>query len=151
VHRDIKLDNILLNCYGDIKIADFGVSKRITKGEILYQRYGTPVYVAPEILKDQGYEGPPVDIWSAGVVLYALLYENFPFSGNTVEDLEKNIQKGKYILPTDISSEARDLLSHMLDSNPITRITISQIYKHSWMQSIDESCIAYNNNSMFIQ
>jgi serine/threonine protein kinase len=120
------------------------------KGEVLYEHYGTPAYVAPEILKEHGYEGPPVDVWSAGVVLYALLYGNFPFSGNTVEDLEESIQKGEYILPTDISPEVRDLLSHMLDSNPSTRITIPQIYKHPWMQCIDESCTAHNNSSMLI-
>lgn len=96
--------------------------------------------MAPEILREEGYEGPPVDVWSAGVVLYALLYGNFPFNGNTVEELERAIVKGKYLLPTDISLEARDLLGRMLNSNPSLRITVPEIFAHPWMLSIDESC-----------
>ena len=66
VHRDIKLDNILLDISNKIKICDFGISKITKKNEILYEQCGTPAYIAPEILKDIGYEGFNVDYWSAG-------------------------------------------------------------------------------------
>lgn len=104
------------------------------------ERCGTPAYIAPEILSGQGYEGFPVDVWSAGIVLYAILYGNFPFNGETVEELELAIQKGCYTLPEDISLEARDLLARMLESNPSERITVPEIYSHPWLVSINESC-----------
>ena len=74
LHRDIKLDNILLTLEGDVKICDFGVSKIVRPGEKMTEQCGTPAYIAPEILLDRGYEGFAVDIWSAGVVLFAMLY-----------------------------------------------------------------------------
>ena len=69
VHRDIKLDNILIDLSNNIKICDFGVSKHIKKNEILYDQCGTPAYIAPEILRNNGYEGFTVDYWSAGGIL----------------------------------------------------------------------------------
>ena len=66
LHRDIKLDNVLLDDNGNVKIADFGVSKLVQIGKKMYEQCGTPAYIAPEILLDQGYEGFAVDIWSAG-------------------------------------------------------------------------------------
>jgi len=82
VHRDIKLDNILLDGQGNVKIGDFGVSRRVDQGELLFEQCGTPAYIAPEIVHELGYKGCPVDIWSAGVCLYAILYGNVPFKAN---------------------------------------------------------------------
>ena len=103
LHRDIKLDNILLNAAGHIKICDFGVSKIVKKGMIMTEQCGTPAYIAPEILRDKGYEGFAVDIWSAGVALYAMLYGTVPFKANDMKDLHKLIMKGKYTLKDDVS------------------------------------------------
>ena len=82
VHRDIKLDNILLDGQGNVKIGDFGVSRRVEQDELLFEQCGTPAYIAPEIVQEIGYKGLPVDIWSAGVCLYAILYGNVPFKAN---------------------------------------------------------------------
>lgn len=82
VHRDIKLDNILLDGQGNVKIGDFGVSRRVDQDELLFEQCGTPAYIAPEIVQEIGYKGFPVDIWSAGVCLYAILYGNVPFKAN---------------------------------------------------------------------
>lgn len=80
VHRDIKLENILLDGHGHIKIADFGVSRKIDHmNEILFEQCGTPIYIAPEIVREHGYQGAPVDVWSSGVCLWALLIGNVPF------------------------------------------------------------------------
>ena len=82
-HRDIKLDNILLDGHGNIKIGDFGVSRRIDgENELLFEQCGTPAYIAPEIVRDMGYKGFPVDIWSAGICLFAMLYGNVPIKAN---------------------------------------------------------------------
>eukprot|EP01022_Parablepharisma_sp_SALTPOND_P028334 TRINITY_DN70811_c2_g1_i1.p2 TRINITY_DN70811_c2_g1~~TRINITY_DN70811_c2_g1_i1.p2 ORF type:complete len:900 (+),score=54.88 TRINITY_DN70811_c2_g1_i1:3575-6274(+) len=139
VHRDIKLDNILLDEYGHVKIGDFGVSKRTMKGKKLYDRCGTPAYIAPEILKDAGYEGEKVDVWSAGVVLYAMIYGNFPFKATSVNELEKIIISGKYTLPEDVSEEVRDLLRQILQPDPSLRISIEEVFNHLWLQDVDPS------------
>ena len=90
LHRDIKLDNILLDDKGHIKIADFGVGKQIKTGTILYDQCGTPAYIAPEIIAEEGYDSSgSVDMWSAGVVLYAMLYGNVPFKGADMKELHK--------------------------------------------------------------
>ncbi len=142
VHRDIKLDNILLNESGNVKIGDFGVSKKVTRGKKLHDRCGTPAYIAPEILKDAGYDGDTVDVWSAGVVLYAMLYGNFPFKAASVEELESLIIEGEYTLPEDISMEARDLIGKILQPEPDERVGIAEIMDHPWMKHIDETCKA---------
>ena len=111
LHRDIKLDNILLDGKGNIKIGDFGVSRIITNiNDKMTEQWGTPAYIAPEILRDKGYYGFAWDLWSAGVVLYAMLYGTVPFKASNMNDLHKLIMKGKYTLKDDISDEARDLL-----------------------------------------
>lgn len=113
LHRDIKLDNILLDGKGVIKIGDFGVSRIITNiNDKMTEQCGTPAYIAPEILRDKGYYGFGCDIWSAGVVLYAMLYGTVPFKANNMNDLHKLIMKGKYTLKDDISEESRDLLKN---------------------------------------
>ena len=101
VHRDIKLDNILLDSRGMIKICDFGVSKQVkTTNEIMYEQCGTPAYIAPEILKDKGYSGFKVDVWSAGVCLYAMLVGTVPFKGSTMSELHYLILQGKLDMAT---------------------------------------------------
>jgi serine/threonine protein kinase len=139
LHRDIKLDNILLNGVGDIKICDFGVSKLIKLGEKITEQCGTPAYIAPEILKGAGYEGFESDIWSAGIVLYAILYGTVPFKAGNMHELHKLILTGKYTLKEDISEDARNLLKAMLEINPKKRITIQEIYNHQWLKNIDEN------------
>jgi len=91
VHRDIKLDNILLDGKGNVKIGDFGVSRRVDQDELLFEQCGTPAYIAPEIVQEIGYKGFPVDLWSAGVCLYAILYGNVPFKANQIGDLTNEL------------------------------------------------------------
>lgn len=106
LHRDIKLDNILLDGKGNVKIADFGVSKTVKRGEIMYEQSGTPAYIAPEIIKNEGYRGFKADLWSAGVVLFALLFGTVPFKANNMKDLHQQILQARYNMKEEISEEA---------------------------------------------
>lgn len=91
------------------------------------EQCGTPAYIAPEILRNKGYS-LNVDIWSAGVVLFAMLYGTVPFKAQSMEELHSLILKGKYLLKEDISEEARDMLRGLLEISPKKRLTIKQIY-----------------------
>ena len=134
LHRDIKLDNILLDGKGNVKIADFGVSKLVKPGDVMHEQSGTPAYIAPEILREQGYSGFKADIWSAGVVLYAMLQGTVPFKASNMKELHKMIIKGKYHFKEEVSEGAKQLMKAMLDTDPRTRISITKILKHPWMQ-----------------
>ena len=134
VHRDIKLDNILIDLQSNIKICDFGVSKLTKKNDVMHDQCGTPAYIAPEILKYCGYEGFAVDVWSAGVALYAMLSGTVPFKANNMKDLHKLILKGNYNKISEISDEASHLINSILEVDPKKRITTEQILVHPWMR-----------------
>ena len=92
LHRDIKLDNILLTSQGDVKICDFGVSKLVQGDNVkMMEQCGTPAYIAPEIFENKGYYGYQSDIWSAGVVLYAMLYGTVPYKASNLSELHKQV------------------------------------------------------------
>ena len=139
VHRDIKLDNILIDLTNTVKICDFGVSKKINKGDIMYDHCGTPAYIAPEIFKNHGYEGYACDIWSAGVTLYYMLGGVQPFCAESIKDLEKIILDGKYEKLEDVSDEANDLIEGMLQLDPKKRLTEDEILNHPWIVNINLS------------
>jgi serine/threonine protein kinase len=96
LHRDIKLDNILLTSTGHVKICDFGVSKLVTKrNEVMLEQCGTPAYIAPEVFENKGYVGYQSDMWSAGVVLYAMLYGVVPFKASNMQELQQQVVRCK--------------------------------------------------------
>jgi serine/threonine protein kinase len=138
IHRDVKLDNILLDCEKGVKICDFGVSKIIKKGQVIAEQCGTPAYLAPEIIIDKGYEGFFVDIWSLGVLLYAMLCGTVPFKAQNLEDLHKLILKGEFTFACDLSQEAQSLIKSMLKLEPKARITIPQTLAHAWLKETNE-------------
>ena len=143
VHRDIKLDNILLDHNGNVKICDFGVSKLVKPGEKMMEQWGTPAYIAPEILLDRGYKGFGVDVWSAGVVLYSMLYGTVPFKGNNMNELHKLIVKGNVTYKEDVSEEARNLLKGLLEWDPNLRLTTDQILKHEWLTNVKDGMVIF--------
>ena len=150
VHRDIKLENILLDLNNIIKICDFGVGKLIKPNTILKDQCGTPVYMAPEILKGNGYKGFPVDIWSAGVALYIMLSGTLPFNKDKEHDLEYAILNNNMKEIKDISEEGNDLLKNILEKDPNKRYTCNQILEHPWLNSNlndeENPDFDYNNN-----
>ena len=135
VHRDIKLENILLDLNNIVKICDFGVGKLIKPNTILKDQCGTPVYMAPEIIKGEGYHGFPVDIWSAGVALYIMLSGNLPFNKDKEHDLEYSILNSEIKEIKDVSPEANNLLKNILMKDPNKRFTENQILEHPWMNT----------------
>ena len=147
VHRDIKLENILLDLNNIVKICDFGVGKLTQKGQKLSDQCGTPVYMAPEIIKGDGYEGFPVDVWSSGVALYIMLSGNIPFNRDKTHDLQSAILNLPYKKIDDISDNANDLLKNILEKDPNKRFTPAQILEHPWMNEKsgnDDDCCDYN-------
>ena len=137
VHRDIKLDNILIDLTNTIKICDFGVSRYYTKDELMFEHCGTPAYISPEIFENKGYKGTGCDIWSAGVTLYYMLGGVQPFKANSIKELEKNIKKGDFKPLEEVSSEANNLIKGMLQVNPKKRLTVDEILNHPWLSKVD--------------
>lgn len=138
LHRDIKLDNVLLDNEKGIKLCDFGVSKIIKKHQFIKEQCGTPAYIAPEIIADEGYEGFFADLWSLGVVLYAMLCGTVPFKAPNMKELHVLIKKGDYKFPVEISEESKDLIRKLLVLNPEDRLSIPEILAHPWVKEDDE-------------
>ncbi|KAL0357037.1 UNVERIFIED_CONTAM: Serine/threonine-protein kinase PEPKR2 [Sesamum calycinum] len=140
VHRDIKPENILLTSSGQMKLADFGLAVRILDGQRLTGVVGSPAYVAPEVL--MGNYSEKVDIWSAGVLLHALLVGVLPFQGDSLETVFEAIKKEKLDFTggvwESVSQPARDLLSGMLTRNIATRFTANEVLKHPWISFYTE-------------
>ena len=136
IHRDLKPENLLLDDNNHIKISDFGLSTFYSKNNYLQTACGTPSYAPPEMLEGQEYNGEATDVWSCGIILYAMLCGNLPFSESQEDIIVKRIKSHDYSIPNFLSSEAKDLLNHILIINPKKRITIEQIKKHSWFNLV---------------
>lgn len=129
-HRDLKLENILLDQNSRVKIADFGFAALQPPGWKLARSCGTPHYAAPEVVAGGEYNGPPADIWSCGVILFALLNGHVPFDDDDPMMILEKVKIGKYIMPMSMSPEAQDLVHRILNVNPEERITMKEIWKH---------------------
>ncbi|XP_039386855.1 serine/threonine-protein kinase MARK1 isoform X4 [Mauremys mutica] len=133
VHRDLKAENLLLDADMNIKIADFGFSNEFTIGNKLDTFCGSPPYAAPELFQGKKYDGPEVDVWSLGVILYTLVSGSLPFDGQNLKELRERVLRGKYRIPFYMSTDCENLLKKLLVLNPIKRGSLEQIMKDRWM------------------
>ena len=132
VHRDLKPENLLLDHRKNIKIVDFGLSNTYKAGETLKTACGSPCYAAPEMIAGKRYLGSNVDIWSCGVILFAMVCGFLPFEDPNTNLLYKKILNADYQIPPFVSAECRDLITKILNTDPNTRIKIDEIRKHEW-------------------
>ncbi|CAI2361148.1 unnamed protein product [Moneuplotes crassus] len=138
-HRDIKLDNVLLDYKRNVKLIDFGFSINCKPTNKLKVFCGTPCYMAPEIISKKPYHGGPIDMWALGVILYTLLIGKFPFIGKSESDLYSKIKQGIFSIPDTISFTARKLLGKMLTLDPVKRPTANELYYDEWIRG-DTKC-----------
>ncbi|XP_073690288.1 MAP/microtubule affinity-regulating kinase 3a isoform X2 [Garra rufa] len=135
VHRDLKAENLLLDADMNIKIADFGFSNEFMVGNKLDTFCGSPPYAAPELFQGKKYDGPEVDVWSLGVILYTLVSGSLPFDGQNLKELRERVLRGKYRIPFYMSTDCENLLKRFLVLNPAKRGTLEQIMKERWINA----------------
>jgi serine/threonine protein kinase len=141
-HRDLKPENLLVDANGVLKISDFGLSnlqKTTDSGNVSKNLYlktvcGTPNYVAPEVLQEDGYDGFKADLWSCGVILYVMLVGKLPFSNKDMQQLFEQIKKAAYPPSPHIPEEANDLISKLLCVDPNKRYTVRDVTQHPWFR-----------------
>ncbi|KAL2871542.1 serine/threonine-protein kinase [Aspergillus lucknowensis] len=129
-HRDLKPENILLDGDHNVKLADFGMAALQPAGHWLNTSCGSPHYAAPEIIYGRKYRGDKADIWSCGIILYALLTGFLPFDGGDLHTTLQLVRKGDYMIPPNVSDEAADLIQRILQKKPDDRISMREMWKH---------------------
>jgi serine/threonine protein kinase len=137
-HRDLKPENILLNSEGQVKIADFGMAAlHQSPTHHLRTACGSPHYAAPELLKQRMYKGESADIWSMGVILFAMLAGRLPFDDPQIHVMLSKAKKGDYQMPSYLSTEAKDFIYRILQVEPHHRISMAQMWKHALIRKYD--------------
>ena len=136
------MENLLLDREQNLKIADFGLCNMMEDGASLKTSCGSPDYAAPEILEHLPYDGTKVDAWSAGVILYTMLYGQLPFDGDNRSKMFQKVIDGEWSFldhVVKISAEAKDLISRLLDPNPVTRLSMQAVLSHQWLAQPEDS------------
>lgn len=129
-HRDLKPENLLLDSHRNIKLADFGMAALQPAGKWLNTSCGSPHYAAPEVVNGLQYRGDKADIWSTGIILFAMLNGFLPFDGGSLGKTLHLVKKGDYYLPPTLSVEASDLIQRILQKRPDKRISMDEIWTH---------------------
>ncbi|GES63155.1 putative serine/threonine protein kinase [Aspergillus terreus] len=137
-HRDLKPENILLDGWHNVKLADFGMAALQPEGHWLNTSCGSPHYAAPEIIYGRKYRGDKADIWSCGIILYALLTGYLPFDGGDLANTLRLVKKGEYYMPRELSDEAADLIDRILQKRPEDRITMLEMWSHPLLKKYEK-------------
>ena len=138
-HRDLKPENLLLDQNRNIKVADFGMAALEPLGQMLQTSCGSPHYASPEIVAGKTYHGGPSDIWSCGIILFALLTGHLPFDDENIRTLLLKVKAGRFVMPTELSAEAKDLIWRMLEVDPLKRVKMEQIMQHPLLRKYKSS------------
>ncbi|KAI1979779.1 serine/threonine-protein kinase gin4 [Ophidiomyces ophidiicola] len=136
-HRDLKPENILLDSQRNIKVADFGMAALQPMGHWLNTSCGSPHYASPEIIYGHRYQGNKADIWSCGIILFAMLAGFLPFDGGDLGSTLKLVKKGEYILPPWFSREAVDMIQRILQKKPENRISMNEMWQHPLLKKYE--------------
>lgn len=145
-HRDLKPQNILIDKYYNLKITDFGLAKDEEENPLFKTICGSPMYMAPEIMKYKKYD-KKADLWSLGVIFYELLTGKTPFTASNHAELLENIENKKIYFPSHIkiSHSARDLLIGLLNKDSKKRITWRELFNHEWLSTNITNSILRSN------
>ncbi|XP_034941264.1 serine/threonine-protein kinase BRSK2 isoform X2 [Chelonus insularis] len=132
-HRDLKPENLLLDEKNNIKIADFGMASLQPAGSMLETSCGSPHYACPEVIRGEKYDGRKADVWSCGVILYALLVGALPFDDDNLRQLLEKVKRGVFHIPHFVPPDCQNLLRGMIEVNPDKRLTLAEINRHIWV------------------
>ncbi|XP_055378784.1 serine/threonine-protein kinase BRSK2 isoform X2 [Condylostylus longicornis] len=132
-HRDLKPENLLLDEKNNIKIADFGMASLQPAGSMLETSCGSPHYACPEVIRGEKYDGRRADVWSCGVILYALLVGALPFDDDNLRQLLEKVKRGVFHIPHFVPPDCQSLLRGMIEVNPDRRLTLAEINRHPWV------------------
>uniref|UniRef100_A0A8C1WYJ7 Si:dkey-16p21.7 n=1 Tax=Cyprinus carpio TaxID=7962 RepID=A0A8C1WYJ7_CYPCA len=133
-HRDLKPENLLLDEKNNIRIADFGMASLQVGDSLLETSCGSPHYACPEVIRGEKYDGRRADVWSCGVILFALLVGALPFDHDNLRQLLEKVKSGVFHMPHFIPPDCQALLRGMIEVNPEKRFTLEEIQKHPWYQ-----------------
>uniref|UniRef100_A0A8C7P7X5 Protein kinase domain-containing protein n=1 Tax=Oncorhynchus mykiss TaxID=8022 RepID=A0A8C7P7X5_ONCMY len=134
-HRDLKPENLLLDEKNDIRIADFGMASLQVGDSLLETSCGSPHYACPEVIRGEKYDGRRADVWSCGVILFALLVGALPFDHDNLRQLLEKVKSGVFHMPHFIPPDCQALLKGMIEVDPDKRLKLEAVQKHSWYQS----------------
>lgn len=132
-HRDLKPENLLLDDKGSIKVADFGMASLQLENSLLETSCGSPHYASPEVVRGEKYDGRRADVWSCGVILYALLVGALPFDDDNLRHLLEKVKRGVFHIPPFVPSECQSLLRAMIEVDAEKRITLTEVLRHPWV------------------
>ncbi|GMR60947.1 hypothetical protein PMAYCL1PPCAC_31142, partial [Pristionchus mayeri] len=149
VHRDIKAENLLLDEFGNVKLADFGFSNFFTEENLLVTFCGSPQYAAPEVFLGKKYYGPQLDIWSMGVLLHVFLTGSTPFEGRNFAHIQERVLTSHIEYPFYVSHEAAQLMNMMMNRNEDQRATLKQVMTHRWLRHDDIPQMIKNSVSIY--